>query len=90
MRLSVTLHVHCLSCPAFSDFFCGGGGGGGVFHCISLLCAVNFGLVSSHYIVCTVFSVPELVPQFHVTGENNNSHTVRAGNHRCTDLMFDE
>ena len=53
MHLSVTLHIHCLSCPAFSDILCGGGGGD-VFHCISLPCTVNFGLVSSHYLVCSV------------------------------------
>jgi hypothetical protein len=74
MHLSVTLHIHCLSCSAFSDFFCGGDGD--VFCCISLPCTVNFGLVSSHYLVCSVFSVPELVPQFHVTVVKMTIHVL--------------
>jgi hypothetical protein len=66
IRLNVSLQVHCLACPAFSDLFFGQGVGC-VFHCISLPCTVNFSLVSSHYLVCSVFIVPEHISQFHVT-----------------------
>ena len=84
-------YIACLALPWVFFFLAPWGGVvGGVFHCISLPCIVNFSSVSSHHLVFSVFSVPEPVPKFHVTGENDNSHTICAGNHHCTDLMFDE
>ena len=50
----------------------------GVFHCINLPCTVNFGFVSGHCLVCSAFSVPEPVPQFHVTSANDSAHTIFA------------